>query len=364
MPPTPSSSNAAAAGVPAHRFPLIDALKAVASQLIVLHHLAFYGPMSDLAQELAPAVMHWLSQDARIAVQVFLVMGGFLAARSLAPNGVLLGTASPWALLRSRYLKLVPPYAVALLLSMACAALARLWMTHDATPAAPGLWQFVVHLLLLQDLLAVEALSAGVWYVAMDFQLFALLTGVLWLARRLGHGDAGLTSAVALGAGLVAVLAGASLLHFNRYPDWDVWALYFAGAYGLGVLAYWWSDRDRAHLWLLVLTAVVVLALLLEFRSRIALALAVALLLAWGRRAQFLHRWPPSRTLGYLGQISYAVFLINFPVALVVNAAFTRFAPAEPGWQMAGFLLAWGLCNLAGAVFYRWVELPARRWRF
>ena len=350
-------------GALATRFALIDALKAVASQLIVLHHLAFYGPMSDLAQQLSPALMHWLSQDARMAVQVFLVVGGFLAARSLAPAGVLVSSASPWALLRSRYLKLVPPYAVALVLGMACAALARAWMTHDATPAAPGVWQFVVHLLLLHDILAVEALSAGVWYVAIDFQLFALLIGVLWLARRLGHGEAGLTSAVVVGAGLVALLAAASLLHFNRYPGWDVWALYFAGAYGLGVLAYWLSDPARSHGWLLALTAGVVLALALEFRTRIAVALVVALLLAWGRRSQFLDTWLQSRVLAYLGQISYAVFLVNFPVALAVNAAFTRFAPAEPVWQMGGFLLAWALANLAGAIFYRHVEVPARHWR-
>jgi hypothetical protein len=32
----------------------IDTLKALACQLIVLHHLAFYGPMSDHAYSLAP----------------------------------------------------------------------------------------------------------------------------------------------------------------------------------------------------------------------------------------------------------------------------------------------------------------------
>ncbi len=346
------------------RFPLIDAFKAVASQLIVLHHLAFYGPMSDLAQPLAPWVMGWLSQDARMAVQVFLVIGGFLAARSLAPNGVLVDTASPLALLRSRYLKLVPPYAAALLVAVACAALARAWMTHDATPQPPGLWQIAVHLLLLHDVLEVEALSAGVWYVAIDFQLFALLTGVLWLARRLGHGEAGLASAVGVGAVLVAMLASASLLHFNRYPDWDVWALYFAGAYGLGVLAYWLSDRSRSHAWLIALAVVTTAALAVEFRTRIALALSVALLLAWGRRAQFIDRWPNNRALAYLGKISYAVFLLNFPVALVVNAAFARFAPAQPAWQMLGLLLAWLLVNMAGAAFHRWVEVPAQRLRF
>ena len=39
------------------RLPFIDALKALASQLIVLHHLAFYGPMSDYARSLAPETM-------------------------------------------------------------------------------------------------------------------------------------------------------------------------------------------------------------------------------------------------------------------------------------------------------------------
>ena len=69
------------------RFPLIDAVKAIASQLIVLHHLAFYGPMSDYAQEISPELISWLSQHARIAVQAFLVMGGFLAAQALAKEG-------------------------------------------------------------------------------------------------------------------------------------------------------------------------------------------------------------------------------------------------------------------------------------
>jgi len=50
------------------RLPLIDALKAIASQLIVIHHLAFYGPMSDYALPLAPKLIPWLYDYARIAV--------------------------------------------------------------------------------------------------------------------------------------------------------------------------------------------------------------------------------------------------------------------------------------------------------
>ena len=105
------------------RLPCIDALKAVSSQLIVLQHLAFYGPMSDTAYRLAPGLVDWLYDYARIAVQVFLVISGFLAARSLAPHGRLEIREHPLAMLWRRYLKLVVPFAAALLLSIAGAAL-------------------------------------------------------------------------------------------------------------------------------------------------------------------------------------------------------------------------------------------------
>ena len=68
-----------ASGAGTARAGSVDLLKAVASQLIVLHHLAFYGPMAHQARPLAPALFDWLAGPARMAVQVFLVTGGFLS---------------------------------------------------------------------------------------------------------------------------------------------------------------------------------------------------------------------------------------------------------------------------------------------
>ena len=50
------------------QFGWINGLKAGAAQLIVLHHLAFYGPMSDYVQPLWPELLDWLGGSARIAV--------------------------------------------------------------------------------------------------------------------------------------------------------------------------------------------------------------------------------------------------------------------------------------------------------
>jgi peptidoglycan/LPS O-acetylase OafA/YrhL len=324
----------------AARLPLVDALKVAAAQAIVWHHLAFYGPMSDHAAALAPALFDALARHARIAVQVFLVVGGFLAARQLAPQAQWLGGRPAGPLIGRRYLRLVVPYAAMLVCAVLAAAVARAWMTHDSIPAAPTWTQLLAHLLLLQDLLCIDALSAGVWYVAIDFQLYVLLVGVLLLAARLGPGTA---------PWLVAVLVALSLLLVNRDARWDVAAPYFFGAYGLGVLAAWRRPHARWPLW--AVGALVVIAVGVEWRSRIALAGVTALALAW-----WADEGRPSRMLAYWADRSYALFLIHFPVLLLVNAAFTRWAPPTAGVQMTGVLFAWLASLLAAVLFHRVVE--------
>ena len=57
---------------PSSRTPLIDMVKGMACMTIIWHHLAFYGPMSDIAQPLAPALM------ARMKPGACLVLSGLL----------------------------------------------------------------------------------------------------------------------------------------------------------------------------------------------------------------------------------------------------------------------------------------------
>ena len=89
------------------KYGVINLLKAVAAQLIVLHHLAFYGPMADHVRLILPDLIDWLAGSARIAVQVFLVVGGFLAAKSLAPSAQPV-MVDPLGAVWRRYAKLAP----------------------------------------------------------------------------------------------------------------------------------------------------------------------------------------------------------------------------------------------------------------
>ena len=339
---------------------LVDLIKVIAAQLIILHHLAFYGPMSDLAAPLAPDLMAWLSEYGRMAVQAFLVVGGFLAARSLAPDGAATFT-NLLTVARKRYQRLLPPLIAALLMCIVCSAVARAWMTHDSIPAAPTWLQVAAHLALLQDILGIDALSAGVWYVAIDFQLYVLLAGLLWLGRRIGGSPL-------FAPRMTLLLVIASLYNFNLEQGWDSWALYFAGAYGLGALAYWslreqdWMER------LAVLIVVTGIALEVEFRERIAVALAVAVLLIVAMRPRVLTiagrvaRTRLGHAITWLSVRSYPVFLVHFAVCLLVNALFVRLDIDAPLLNLAGMGLAWLASNAAGAALHAALAwLPRRR---
>lgn len=332
----------------------LDALKLVGSQLILLHHFSAYGPMADAVAEIAPGTTRWLFDYARMAVQIFLVVGGFLAVQGL--NSVAQSEGKVLLAIGRRYLRLVLPFMAALLFAVFSASLSRYWLSADFVPAAPSTGQVVAHALLLHGILGQASLSAGIWYVAIDFQLFAGLALLLWGGQR--------SKRPWLAPALVLGIVAASLFSFNRDEAWDNWAPYFFGAYGLGVLVYWIRQRSRPWSMLVLLGGLVLLALFVDFRTRIALALAVALLLAMAPRGRLASQGLPAwlvRATQILGRSSYAVFLLHFPVLMLVSALYVSLGWSGPGPAMTGLALGWAASVLLGLAFERWVERPLAR---
>lgn len=342
----------------------IDTLKGVACLLIVAHHLAFYGPMSTVVYPAAPDVTDWLYHYGRMAVQVFLVISGFLAARSLAPQG-LATYSSPGKLIFHRYLRLAPACLVAVAVSVGVAALVRPWFADPSVPAEPTLLQLLAHVLLLQDILGLEALSAGVWYVAIDFQLYTLTVLMFSVSRRLQQRWPGWGAwHFSPGRMMALMVCAASLFVFNNDTRWDISGLYFFGAYGLGMLAFWASHSGRPGAWLLTIGMLAGMALLFDFRERLLLALTVAFSLVFLQRygcGAGPTRWL-WRRLARIGEMSYSIFLIHFPVCLLVNAVVSHIWPTALLANVFGLLAAFVLSVLAGSVLYRSVESRTARY--
>lgn len=152
---------------PGERQRFLDLLRAVAAQLIVWHHLAFYGPLSDRAWPLPPRLFSWLHAHGRMAVQIFLVVGGFVAAQHLGRLGHVRWRDVGLEISR-RYRRVGGPCLVVLAFAVCANALADHWIEHRSISAPPTVAQVLAHLACAQDVLGFEALSAGLWYLSVD----------------------------------------------------------------------------------------------------------------------------------------------------------------------------------------------------
>lgn len=346
-------SNTGAPGRPDKRLLLPDGLRAIAAVAIVLHHFALYGPLARGLASDWPRVSAWLTEYGRYAVYVFLVVAGFTAAQTFVHWSTRPVVPAARLILR-RYLRLVMPFAAALMLAIFCAALARHWGSEAYVPGPVSLSQFLAHLALLEGVLGFESLSTGVWYVAVEMQLYVgmllLLKLPTWLPRR------------DLPVGLIAALVLASWLFWHGRPALDNWAPYFFGAYGLGVLSWWAAHARfaRQRLFWRGVVAVTAILLLIDWRGRLLVALATALALSrWGLRPHHGSAW--ARFIHWLGVRSYALFLVHFPVLLVLNTLIGE-GGAIAGAPAATVLLA-GLAAslLAATLFHAGVEAPCLR---
>jgi peptidoglycan/LPS O-acetylase OafA/YrhL len=336
-------------------FRTIDLLKIIAAQCIVLHHFSAYGPLSDAAASALPELSDWFFNNARMAVQVFLVVGGYMAARSMAFK--LRSAGSVLSALAQRYARLTVPFAAAMTLTVVCAALARPYLDAELVPDSPTWGQVLAHASLLHSVLDMESLSAGVWYVAIDFQLYAALAVLLWIGR--GHR--------VLSLGLVAALCVASLTWFNMDATLDVWALYFFGAYGLGALAWWAGLRARHALLALGLYATALGAglasLVVDFRERIALAISVsAVLFSFGDIRSHLPR-KLDRWVDVLSRTSYALFLVHFSVLLLANAAWSVLELEDTDLALLFIGASWAVSLALSYGFHTQVEMRFEQWR-
>jgi peptidoglycan/LPS O-acetylase OafA/YrhL len=326
----------------------VDVFKVMAAQFIVWHHMAAYGPMADTMTLSWPHLMDWLYDSARLAVQVFLVVGGYLAGQSVISRPI----TQPLVQIIKRYLRLTPFYMFALTLITLAVSASRTTIHADWLPDAPTLSQYIAHTFLLHDVLGFEALSSGVWYVAIDFQLYVLL--ILMCSSFKSDHHKRLSVCVAL-------LCAASMWYFNRLKPLDIYAIYFFAAYGLGVLAAWAkrSSFDAHVFWITALLAVG--ALWVEYRSRLTLALITAVWLTI--KPKGLVRWTPmKRVVHRLANSAYVLFLTHFGVIVLFSAMWNTSHFYNPDTAFAVTVFAWVFSVGMGLFLHEKAELPIHHW--
>lgn len=347
---------------------LIDLLKVFAALVIILHHLSSYGQIAEDARAFLPGVMNFLFEYGRFAVQIFLVMAGYLATQSLTRfANAKFSSQNLLRVIINRYLRLFAPYVAALIFTMVCAWIARFWVNDEFVGEQETMGQFLAHLFFLQGILGLDSISAGVWYVAIDWQLYSVLAVLL----------ISFSSYQAL-IWFISIIATSSLLYFNRSNQYEAYFIYFIGSYSLGVLAYLaknFSDKKiqgLAKLALIVIGVIIAASTLQQvwLRNFLAWFLAIALFVlgntAYPSAGSVAHGLKASvlRAIAWASPRSYCAFLIHFAFILLANTIYiaSEMHVHESGPIAIGLMLGVVVCSLIAASYmYRWVEIPSTK---
>lgn len=330
----------------------VVALRACAALIILWHHFALYPPLREWAAPLLGDLLDWFEHHAR-ATQVFFVVGGYVMARTM--SGREWGTRHVVEFVKERYYRLGLPYLGVIAIVIPVYAFARDWVPEHVLGTPVSLFQLLAHFFFLQDILGYEPLSAGLWFVCINFQLGLIYVACLWLRDRAGQRRRDFVGLIGWG------LAVFSLFYVNLDAEWEAWALYFFPYFFLGIIVHRAQRAGWAQLEFWLFQLLIVGAMCYEWRWRLAIALGVGIVLFAAEKTGFGARWPQNRLVSWFGRISFSLFLIHFPVLVLVSTIWTRLGWTSPLEAVAGLVAAFLLSIVAAVFYHRWVETPAAR---
>jgi peptidoglycan/LPS O-acetylase OafA/YrhL len=345
-----SSSTLPDATVTTQRIAFLDTLRAVGAICILFHHFALYPPLSHWARPALGAFLDFLENHAR-TTQLFFGVSGYVLAHTLSHRVWNLRQIPVF--LVQRYCRLGIPYLTAIALVLLAYRLGYGYLPPEVTGSKVTSWQLFTHLFFLQGILGQEQLSAGLWFVCINFQL--CLMYVLLLVAR----DSTSNSCIDAGSIIGWVLAVISLFAINLDSSRDAWGLYFFPYFFMGVVAHRALQPGawRSEFWLYQFLFVA--ALCFEWRWRLVASMGVGWLLFFVGRSVWRNRWQQGQVMAWLGKISYSVFLIHFPILVLVSTVSLRFGLNTPVEAVMLLSLAVILSLAAATVLHRYVEIPA-----
>lgn len=326
------------------RLARLDGLRGLAAAVVAFA----YHPRVLFAPELFTGhgpLLAWLSHWGWTFVDLFFLLSGYIFAHVYLPGDKL---ARPGAMAQFGVARIARLYPLHLLTLLVVALFA--WGRDGNTGGA-----FAMHLAMLQNFVrpVPDTFNGPAWSLSVEaccYVLFAFaamrgggprlaVVTALAIALGLGHllvnGQAeGPWVADNLPRGLLGFFLGQVLWHARaalaRVPSWLLWA---GLTLGLVLPTGAWSS-------LLPLV-------LLGFPAALLLALRLP--------------WLEGRTMRWLGDRSYAIYLIHLPVIAAAKAVLGPVTAEDPWvWPLYAGLIATIL--VLSDLTYRGYEMPARRW--
>jgi peptidoglycan/LPS O-acetylase OafA/YrhL len=307
----------------------LDGLRGLAALAVVIHHFTGRpGLFHD------PQVAGYGALGA-LGVDVFFVISGYLIPSLLLRRPT--GTRPAARFVLRRLVRLLPPYWLAMLLSVASLALVGHAVQTDAAAWA-------CHITQSCGSLKITWWNGVFWSLPVEIQFYVIAALLVPIAMTLPHWGRWL-------------LALALLLSALKSPD--SLAFQYAPQFLAGVAALAWRQGALKAAPALLCALAIAAAHAVAFNGFAPIVYGLMLFTAWVIVAQ-------PRTLkpfAGLGAISYSLYLIHVPIGYrVVEWGLAATPQAPLAVRLGWFTLALALSIVAAIGFYWLIEKPSIAW--
>ena len=345
------------------RLTSLDGLRGLLAVYVLLGHMA---PFAALPAWIQTAVSH-----GGAAVDVFFMLSGLVITQSLRSAG---GLARPFLIART--VRIFPVFLAAFALAVtleptSCGFQHMPWISPTNTAHAicgsfwPDTWapEIAAHLTMTHGLFPNALLPhvwvsflGSAWSLSTEWQFYILALLIGSRGERLCR----ILLALAL-AGLVWQWTGPQDWQFSRAFLPNKGHFFALGVASVAVVR---TEPGAIRRYALMLAATVAVCAAGGTPGKLLPPLIwTACLWVQMHPACLPARFLSSRRMGYLGAISYCLYLINEPVHKMLGQPLGWLA----GGNAATFALLWiplaiGLPIVAAAALHRYLEVPAQRW--
>ncbi|MFF2375544.1 acyltransferase family protein [Streptomyces xiamenensis] len=311
-------------------------------------------------------------------VSCFFLISGFVLAWTARPGD------TPARFWRRRAARIYPNHVVVWAATLAVLTLTGAAATGEAREGPIPVLPALTNLFLVNTWIPTRDYNAGVnivtWSLAAEIFCYALLPFILPLLRRVPAHRLWAAAALALAAIWTVPLIslqfqGPPIAEADNVPQWQFWISYMLPAarlpeFVLGALcALLLRAGHRPPLGVPAATAAIALCLvpglaLLPFpfipAAITAAPLALLVLAAAAADLDGRRTWLRHRALVYLGERSFALYLVHWPVILTINQLLIE--PGHPLPTALAVTALYAACALAAAwLLHRTVEIPLYR---
>ncbi len=359
-----------------NRFSSVDFLRGVAILAVVFHHAPFSNRLSasELKQSLMPEFVEGLLYFGKYGVQLFLVISGFSIHMFWAATAQISQKIDFKSFWKKRLLRLYPPYAFTLLLTLISA-----WVFHSVLTHSPEnvffanlgfsswksfLWGISSLILMFQNFTDAGGLvgNGPLWSLALEEQLYFLYFPFLYLRRKYGW-------LWALAIPLVISLAAAAMGGLRPPQEFDWWyaspLIYWFG-WILGALASEYAlgriTIPRIFHSKLLFAILLILAVFSDLPKQFFPQTLLYPFRGWFHCAAFFilinilirtdSKFEKFRIIRLLGTACFGIYLVHVPAMVLAKQILLRLH--VPMYAVFFGRVIFAL--LAGLIFYRIVE--------